>query len=262
MSMKHKSPREANDDSSAKPSAQPPQGDSSLAALSRAFVKVIGRRSRRKEETPSADELEVAGAERSGDEPQEAQTLPLPPAGADDGPPPSPRMIVEGAIFVGRPDNAPLSSRQIAALVRGISPREVDQIVRELNAVYDEEGCAFRIESAGPGYRLELRPQYAALRDKFYGRVRQARLSQAAIDVLAIVAYNQPVDREEVDRLRGFASAGVLRQLVQRELLRLERSEDRPRKPFYHTTDRFLNLFGLESLEELPQSQDFERAGG
>jgi segregation and condensation protein B len=76
---------------------------------------------------------------------------------------------------------------------------------------------------------------------------------------LAIAAYNQPIDRDEADRLRGISSGGVLSQLVGCELLRIERPEEKPR---YHTTDRFLKLFGLESLEELPQSHDFDRAGG
>ena len=75
---------------------------------------------------------------------------------------------------------------------------------------------------------------------KFYGRVKEARLSQAAVEVLAVVAYRQPLTRDEIDALRGRPSGGLLAQLVRRQLLRIERPEDRPRQPKYLTTDRFL----------------------
>ena len=75
-----------------------------------------------------------------------------------------------------------------------------------------------------------------------------------------MVAYRQPMTRAEVNELRGKPSGAVLSQLVRRELLRLERPEDQPRNPHYYTTARFLELFGLSSIEELPQSQEFDRS--
>ena len=96
------------------------------------------------------------------------------------------------------------------------------------------------------------------MRNRFYGRVREATLSQAAIDILALVAYNQPITNERVSRLRGHPSGSILAQLVRRQLLRIERPDEMPRTPIYHTTPRFLALFGLESLEELPRSQELE----
>ena len=104
-----------------------------------------------------------------------------------------------------------------------------------------------------------LRDEYAPLRDKFYGRIKEARLSQAAVDVLAIVAYRQPLTRDQIDTLRGKPSSGVLAQLVRRGLLRIERPQDAPRRPQFYTTDRFLQLFGLQSLVELPRSQDEDK---
>ena len=171
----------------------------------------------------------------------------------------SPRTILEAMLFVGHPQNQPLTSREVAALMRGVRPAEIDELVRELNAAYDAEGCPYTIVSEGAGYRLSLRPQFAPLRDRFYGRVREARLSQSAVDALAIVAYNQPVTRDDVDRLRGKPSGGILAQLVRRDLLRIERPEERPRKPRYFTTERFLDVFGLDNLNDLPQSNDLER---
>ena len=167
----------------------------------------------------------------------------------------TPRAIFESMLFVGHPHNEPLSSKEVALLMRGVRPREVDELVVELNESYRAEGCPYEIVSDGGGYRLALRPDFEPLRGRFYGKVRQARLSQAAIDTLAIIAYHQPLTRDRVDELRGKPSSGILSQLVRRELLRIERPADNPRKPHYHTTDRFLDVFGLETLSDLPQTE-------
>ncbi len=171
----------------------------------------------------------------------------------------SPRTILEAMLFVGHPQHEPLTASHVASLMRGVRPAEIDELVVELNETYAAEQCAYWIESVGAGYRLVLRPEFAPLRDRFYGRVKEAKLSQQAIDVLALVAYNQPLTQAEIDRLRNAASGGVLAQLVRRGLLRVERPDRKPREPIFHTTDKFLELFGLESLDDLPQSQDPER---
>jgi len=168
----------------------------------------------------------------------------------------SPRAILEAMLFVGHPENQPLTSEKVASLMRGVRAQEIDELVVELNRSYDEEGCPYRIESAGAGYQLVLRDEFHSLRDVFYGRVKAAKLSQAAVDVLAIVAYKQPLTREEVDVLRGRPSGSLLAQLVRRQLLRVERPHDKPRTPRFCTTDRFLQLFGLESLRDLPSTPE------
>lgn len=170
----------------------------------------------------------------------------------------TPRSILEAMLFVGCNNNEPLSARVVAGLMRGVSPREIDELVRELNEAYEVEACPYHIVSVGGGYTLQLRPEFGRLRDKFYGRVREAKLSQMAIDVLAMVAYRQPISRDGVNELCGQSSGAVLSQLVRRELLRIERTEKKPRTPLYYTTDRFLDLFGMASIDELPQSQEFD----
>lgn len=178
----------------------------------------------------------------------------------DRSPEVTPLSILEAMLFVGHPGNEPLTADQVAGLMRGVEPSEVHELVKQLNAKYDAQGAPYVIQSVESGYRLTLREQYGGLREKFYGRLREARLSQAAVDVLAIVAYRQPLGRQEVDELRGAPSAAILSQLVRRGLLRVERPDpDKPRRVVYHTTDRFLELFGLPSLAELPQAQDLER---
>jgi segregation and condensation protein B len=171
----------------------------------------------------------------------------------------TPRSILEAMLFVGSPDNAPLTAEQAAGVMRGVKPEEIDELVQDLNRQYAADGCPYTIASHDAGYTLVLRPEFYALRDRFLGRRRQARLSQAAVDVLAIVAYNEPLTGDDVARLRGTPSGAVLSQLVRRQLLRIERPQESPQKPRYYTTPRFLELFGLESLADLPHSQDIDQ---
>ena len=105
---------------------------------------------------------------------------------------------------------------------------------------------------------MTFRNQFSALREKYYGRMRRVRLSQAAIEVLALVAYNEPLTSDEVARLRGTASGNVLRHLVRRQLLRVERPQTKPRKAKYFTTQRFLDVFHLRNLSDLPRSEELE----
>lgn len=168
----------------------------------------------------------------------------------------SPRAIIEAMLFVGDPENRPLAARKIASLLRGVSPREVNQCVTELNQRYEEDETPYRIAGDAAGYRLRLTGKFEDLAKAFHGRMREARLSQAAIDVLSLVAYRQPITRQEVDKLRGSPSGGILNQLVRRRLLALDRSSGETRRPQFRTTDRFLDLFSLEELADLPQAQE------
>ncbi|MFV2066167.1 MAG: SMC-Scp complex subunit ScpB [Pirellulales bacterium] len=170
----------------------------------------------------------------------------------------TPSNILEAMLFVGRPDNEPLLREELASVMRDIRPTEIDQLVQQLNNRYDAEGTPYRIVSRGAGYQLQLRDAFQSVRNRFYGRTRRARLSRAAIEVLAVVAYRQPVTANRVKELRGAASGAILSQLVRRQLIALSRLEEDPRVCEYTTTDRFLRLFGLGSIEELPGCEDPE----
>jgi segregation and condensation protein B len=242
------------------PSDEPREEEISLRGLSEAFSQALGRAA---EDTLSA-EGDVAGADASPAGDESVETLEHSPEIDDEVPadaacPVSPRSILEAMLFVDNRDNRPLDARQASELMRGVEPGEIPSLIAELNRDYLANDRPYRIVSEGSGYRLTLRRRYHPLRDKFYGRVREARLSQAAIDVLAIVAYEQPLSADEVNRLRGKPSNHVLAQLVRRQLLRIERPPAKTAKPLYHTTDRFLDLFGLERIEDLPQSEDLEQ---
>lgn len=166
-------------------------------------------------------------------------------------------MIVEGMLFVGYADGRPLTNRSMAAHIRDVSPQEVDAIVSELNDIYEQNRCCYVIVSEGPGYRMQLRPEHEALRQRMSGRTREARLTPQAIEVLSVVAYRQPVSADDVTKARGSRSEGLLNQLIRRGLLQLERSEAAS-KPVYRTTDRFNQLLNVKSPAELPRSEDLD----
>ena len=234
-----------------------------LDELTQAYADLIARGDDPYAPLPDPDVLPFASpTEEDGDEAEEpidTEAEPDDPHAATDVDAAcevSPRTILEAMLFVGHPENQPLTSEKVGSLMRGVRAQEIDELVAELNRSYDEEGCPYRIESVGAGYQLVLRDEFHSLRDVFYGRVKAAKLSQAAVDVLAIVAYKQPLTREEVDALRGKPSGSLLAQLVRRQLLRVERRHDKPRTPHFWTTDRFLQLFGLESLRDLPSTPE------
>jgi segregation and condensation protein B len=169
------------------------------------------------------------------------------------------RTVVEAMLFVGRPDNGPLSARELAAAMRGVSPGEIEAAVCELNATYDADGAPYRIEQNNGGYRLVLRDEFQRMRDKFYGRVKEARLSPAVLEVLSVLAYNQPATAKRLNELRGAPSGAALSMLVRRRLAKLERPKDGSKSPEYSTTERFLKLFGLKTLEALPRAEELEK---
>jgi segregation and condensation protein B len=162
-------------------------------------------------------------------------------------------------LFVGDRGNTALTAARAAELMRGVEPGEIAGLVRELNHRYARNECPYFITEDADGYRLALRKPFYAMRDRFFGRIREARLSQSAIDILAIVAYQQPLTAETINTVRGKSSTGVLSQLVRRGLLRIERQAGKRSTAHYYTTDRFLRLFGLETLADLPQSEELDR---
>ena len=222
----------------------------SLEDLSDAFARMLDSGDGDAESPPQETDHQAAVAEDAeADTDADEETCPI-----------TPQSILEAMLFVGHPLNEPLTCQQAATAIHGAEPSEIPALIDELNSLYAEESRPFEVASDGAGYRLILRPSFQRVRDRFYGRVREARLSQAAIEVLALVAYNQPVTSKEISDMRGHPSGAILAQLVRRELLRMERPEQKPRTPKYHTTDRFLDLFGLQSLEDLPQTEATDEA--
>lgn len=198
----------------------------------------VGEDASSPEESPSAPVAETAGS-------SEEQEVPA-----------TPKSIFEALLFVGHPHNHPLSPAQAAEIMRGVKPEEIAHLVTELNAGYERTGRPYRIVFEHGGYRMKLLPEFEALRDGFFGKVRPVRLSRQALEVLAIVAYKQPITVRDVNLMRGRSSGALLAQLVRRNLLAVSIPQDAEGKkgpPCYRTTQRFLDVFGLQSLEDLPQ---------
>jgi segregation and condensation protein B len=172
------------------------------------------------------------------------------------GPPP-PLRIIEALLFVG---GTPLTAERAGEIIRGLSPAQFQQALETLNRDYRQQGRPYLIQGQGQGYVLALRPRYRPVLEKLFGSAREARLSPAAIDVLAVVAYRQPATKQEIDSLRGTDSGSLLRQLVRRGLITVvHRGEAGQREVSYGTTARFLELFHLKNLDDLPQTQDLQR---
>lgn len=233
--------------------AAPDDGGLSLEDLSQAFADLLRQGDDPYEDTVDEEAAEAEGAVAAGDSGEEDDEVPP----AEDTSVVTPKSILEAMLFVGHPENRALSAERTAASMRGVRPDEIDGWVAELNEEYERLNCPYQIVASAEGYRMVLRPDLGDLRERFHGRLKEVRLSQAAVDILAIVAYRQPIDRESIDRLRSKPSGALLNQLVRRNLLTLDRGAGA--KPAYRTAERFLDLFGLESLGDLPQSVDFDR---
>ncbi len=176
--------------------------------------------------------------------------------------PVTPETILEAMLFVGNPLNAPITPEIFSSLMRGVSVPEIHELVKELNIRYEADGCPWEIAwfEEEKGVFMQLRDSFEPLRENFYGKIRQAKLSQAAIDTLALIAYEQPLSMDEINQLRGASSASILAQLVRRQLLRTQKIRRGTKfMTVYYTTERFLKLFELESLSDLPQSEDLDR---
>jgi segregation and condensation protein B len=162
--------------------------------------------------------------------------------------------LVEAMLFVG---GAPLSAARACEALHGVSAEEFAQAVAELNRLYREQGRPYRIQPRDQGYELTLRPGFSAVRDRLTGAAREAKLTPAALDTLAWVAYRQPVTRQEVESQRGADSLGPLRQLVRLGLIAVQRGSSQ-KDVCYGTTARFLRQFGLRSLDDLPRLQELK----
>jgi segregation and condensation protein B len=166
----------------------------------------------------------------------------------DEAPPPLHRLV-EAMLFIG---GAPLTAVRAAEALRGLPEGQFLEIVDELNRRYRQQNRPYRIRRSEDGFELALQPPFRIVQERLSGSPREARLSQAALDVLALVAYRQPTTRQELESQRGGDCGALLRQLVRLGLVAVEGSS-------YGTTARFLSLFGLRSLDDLPRTQDLQK---
>lgn len=239
------------------PNADDDWGGISLEELGQAYAEAMAqsggmvdpRSDDQAEPTDPADPNQPSAVADTGDDSDQEDDL------WDDATP-TPLAIIEAALFIGTPDNRGITETELAALMRDVTPDDVNGYVDRLNETYQANDQALRIHRDEDGFRMGVAPDMEVVRRSFYGKIRETRLSQHAIEVLSLVAYQPGITAEKVQDQRGKESASLLSQLVRRRLLEQRRiTVEGEKKPVvtYHPTERFLQIFGLQSLDDLPQ---------
>jgi segregation and condensation protein B len=159
--------------------------------------------------------------------------------------------VVESLLFS---TDVPLSAGRIAQLLEVGDAGDVKRHIESLNEKYERTGAAFRIEGIAKGYQLLSLPVYNRWIGKLHKARSDARLSQAALETLAVIAYKQPVLRADIEAIRGVACGDMLVRLREMNLVRIVgRAEEIGRPLLYGTTSKFLDVFGLSALKDLPK---------
>lgn len=159
----------------------------------------------------------------------------------------------------------PLTDGRLAELLGHTEPgstKDIRAAIESLNRAYEKEKRAFRIESVAGGRQMLTLPSFGPLLARLHEQRQQQRLTPAALETLAIVAYRQPILRADIEAIRGVACGEVLRGLMERRLIRIAgRAEELGRPILYGTTREFLHVFGLASLDDLPESKELRQPG-
>jgi segregation and condensation protein B len=163
-------------------------------------------------------------------------------------------QIIEALLFAS---DAPLSAADLARGEEDLDEEVVRAAIEALRAEYEERGRAFQVYEIAGGYQLLTRPEYSPHLERFETVPRNPRVSGASLEVLAIIAYRQPIGRAEVEEIRGVGSTHVLRTLQDLGLIDVVgRGEGLGRPLLYGTTQRFLDHFGFASLDDLPSPDE------
>jgi segregation and condensation protein B len=158
---------------------------------------------------------------------------------------------VEAALFLA---DEPLTARKLASAAGLTDTAEARRLVQKLRELYDADATAFQVEEIAGGYQLLTRPAYRPWLQRVLRTGRDMRLTPAALETLAIVAYRQPIPRADVEAIRGVACAELLTHLMEKGFIKIVgRQETLGRPVLYGTTKKFLQAFGLGSLRDLPE---------
>lgn len=225
--------------------APPADGGLSIDRLAQAFAAMMGAADPYAEPAAPADVVNVDASPVLDDDGFAADAADTPCRV-------NPESILEAMLFVGLAGGEPVTSRRVAALMRGVRPQEIDEMAAALGARYRADNCPYEVVPRGAGWVMRLRPEFARFGGVLEARARTVRLDAEALDCLAVVAWNQPVSRDRIVELGCDARPSVWRQLVRRGLLELVPGEgDAP--PAYATTRKFLEIFRLGSIDDLPE---------
>ncbi|MBM3245910.1 MAG: SMC-Scp complex subunit ScpB [Candidatus Omnitrophica bacterium] len=167
------------------------------------------------------------------------------------------KPVIEAMLFSSE---RPLTLEQIKNALDGLGTEEIRGVLEELRGEYERFGRGMRINEVAGGFQMITSPGFAPFLKKLYKERRVERLSRPALETLAIVAYKQPLSRAQVESLRNVNVDGVIKHLLGRDLIRITGRKKAPGRPFvFGTTRKFLEYFGLKSLEELPKLEEFKR---
>ena len=148
----------------------------------------------------------------------------------------------------------PLTAGRLAELLDLPSTKPIRRAIKELNSQYEATGRSFRIDQVAGGFQILTLPEFAEHLKKLHQREADAKLTKAALETLAIIAYKQPILRANIEAIRGVACGETVRSLMEKHLVKIAGRAEEPGRPIlYGTTKRFLELFGLNSLKDLPQ---------
>jgi len=163
-------------------------------------------------------------------------------------------QIIEALLFAS---DAPLSAADLSRVDERLDEDTVEAVIQELRAEYELSERSFQIYEVGGGFQLLTRPEFVTVLERYDSVPQPSRLSAPALEVLAIIAYRQPLGRAEIEDIRGVGSSGVLRTLQERSLIEpVARGEGLGRPLLYGTTRKFLEHFGFRSLEDLPRPDE------
>jgi len=169
-------------------------------------------------------------------------------------PQPKLKNIIEALLFA---ENNPLALNRLIEITNS-TPENIIKVIEELNTEYETTERTFRIEKVANGFQLYTLPEYSQWVRILY-KSSYHRLSRPALETLAIIIYNQPITRPEIEKLRGVDCSGPLLTLLERKLIRIEGRAKKPGGPFlYGTGKEFLRYFGLSTLNDLPSKDELE----
>jgi segregation and condensation protein B len=167
------------------------------------------------------------------------------------------KPVIEALLFSS---DSPLSLEQIKAVLDGLGTGEIRAELEELKSDYEKANRGMRINEIAGGFQMVTASNFAVFLKKLYKGRRVEKLSRPALEALAIVAYKQPVSRQEIESVRNVNCDGVLKHLLERNLTRVAGRKKAPGRPFvFGTTRKFLEYFGLKSLEELPKLEELKK---
>jgi segregation and condensation protein B len=170
-----------------------------------------------------------------------------------------PLALIEAALLAA---DEPLTTRKLALAAGLPDGSAARRLVRKLQGLYDKDGTAFQVEEVAGGFQLLTRPEYQRWLAQLRRGGHELRLTAAARETLAVVAYRQPLTRADVEEVRGVRCTEMLHLLMEKGLVRITGRDDSLGRPvLYGTTRKFLQLFGLKSLKDLPQAEGLTLPG-